>query len=689
MLGEAQPASSGSRSTISGKTFDNIYLAGKNGPQSIGKLKLADPGIGFQEAETKNLLTIPRAQIRKATWLRCSRDFELKIELDNGTIHKFDGFQRDSYDIVASQIKSSYGVTLEHRDLALRGYNWGKYEFQGNYMTFNVANKPAFEIPLADVAGATLSGKHEVSLELVNPIQRKDDGGGKPPRVREDMLVEVQFFIPGMVTASQVDDNLVDGKKLLRDKDSAPAVTANGKSREEGEINEEDEELVLGDDGEAITAASIFCETVKNRADVSVSQGDSIVGFTDLLCLTPRGRYEVDLYATFFRLRGKSHDYRILYSSIRRLFCLPKPDDLHYNFVIQLEPPLRQGQTRYPFLVFQMDRDEEVDATVKLDEATIEKQYEGRLKKEYDGPIFQVVGEVFKALTNIKVTIPGESFKSAQALSGLKCSLKANEAFLFPLEKSFISLPKPTTLILHSDITLITFGRVNASASSSTKTFEMRIATDSTEYTYSSIPREEYENLDAYCKSKKLKVTTDIGDGAPSYADEDDDDEDEVSDDSRGGRKRKRVPVDISGMADFDDEDESEDEDYVDKSEDDSDPDLEYDSDAGSQSESSEEEGDAEKSKKGKVKEGEKSKDNGKKAVKKDKDVSKEKKKASAKKSEEGPAKKKVKKEGDSKAGGDAKKTKAAASKKEKEVKDVKGDKIKSSEFVDSEDDDA
>ncbi|KAJ3118075.1 FACT complex subunit [Phlyctochytrium bullatum] len=662
----------GAPARIAGKTFDNIYLAGKNGPQSLGRLKMAEPGIGFQEAETKQLLTIPAGQIKKAHWLRCAREFELRIELNSGVAHKFDGFQRDSFDVVSHYMKSTYGIVLEQKEMSLRGYNWGKCEFQGNYMTFNVANKPAFEVPLADVAGATLSGKHEVSLELANPIQRKDgDTGSRSARVREDLMVEIQFYIPGMVTASQVDDTAADGKKLLRDKDAAP-VTANGKSREEGEINEEDEELVLGEDGEAISAAAIFCETVKNRADVSVYQGDSIVGFEDLLCLTPRGRYDFDFYAAFFRLRGKSNDFRILYSSVKKVFCLPKPDDLHFNFVIQLDPPLRQGQTRYPFLVFQFDRDVEVDAAVKLDDETLAKQFEGRLQKDYDGPIHLVISEVFKAFTNMKVITEG-AFKSAQGFSGLKCSLKANEAFLFPLDKFFVSLPKPTTLIPHSDISVITFGRVNAAASSSTKTFEIKISTDGADYTYSSIPREEYENLDEYCRSKKLKVTTEMGDGGPNYADEEDDDDD-ISDgsDEDGKRRRRassgRTAVDMA----LDDEDESEDEDYVDKSDgSETDPDLEFDSDAKTDSESEDED---EKPKKSKKKEKGPAKE------------SKKKEKKESSRPSSGGDKKRAKKEADEKPAKKAKKEESSSSKQKKE-KEKESDKIKSAEFVDSDDD--
>jgi len=37
-------------------------------------------------------------------------------------------------------------------------------------------------------------------------------------------------------------------------------------------------------------------------------------------------------------------------------------------FVVGLDPPIRQGQTRYPFLVFQFARDEEIDITLQIDE---------------------------------------------------------------------------------------------------------------------------------------------------------------------------------------------------------------------------------------------------------------------------------------------------------------------------------
>jgi structure-specific recognition protein 1 len=93
------------------------------------------------------------------------------------------------------------------------------------------------------------------------------------------------------------------------------------------------------------------------------------------------------MFPNYLRLRGKTYDYKVVYSSIIKLFLLPKPDDHHVLFVVSVgtliafltthstptckigvDPPLRQGQTRYPFLVMQFDKDEEIDVALSLDE---------------------------------------------------------------------------------------------------------------------------------------------------------------------------------------------------------------------------------------------------------------------------------------------------------------------------------
>jgi structure-specific recognition protein 1 len=116
---------------------------------------------------------------------------------------------------------------------------------------------------------------------------------------------------------------------------------------------------------------------------------------------------DIDLYPDFLRLRGKTYDYRVTYTQIQRLFLLPKPDDIHSQLVVNIDPPIRQGQTRYPYLVMQFAKDEIMELELSLDEETIQSKYEGNLKQKYDDPAYEVVSLLFRVLTQKKVITPG------------------------------------------------------------------------------------------------------------------------------------------------------------------------------------------------------------------------------------------------------------------------------------------
>ncbi|CAG8497795.1 3383_t:CDS:2 [Ambispora gerdemannii] len=59
---------------------------------------------------------------------------------------------------------------------------------------------------------------------------------------------------------------------------------------------------------------------------------------------------------------------------------------------VGLDPPLRQGQTRYPFLVLQLVKDMKVDMELNMDKETIKKNYNKKLEEKYeDKPLFEVV----------------------------------------------------------------------------------------------------------------------------------------------------------------------------------------------------------------------------------------------------------------------------------------------------------
>jgi structure-specific recognition protein 1 len=123
-----------------------------------------------------------------------------------------------------------------------------------------------------------------------------------------------------------------------------------------------------------------------------------------------RGRFDIDMYETSFRLRGKTYDYKIQFEAIKKFMFLPKPDELHIMICIGLDPPLRQGQTRYPFLVMQFKKDEEITLDLNVTDEQLENKYQGKLMARYEQPLFQVVTQVFRGLTGKKVNQPAKDF---------------------------------------------------------------------------------------------------------------------------------------------------------------------------------------------------------------------------------------------------------------------------------------
>ncbi|KAJ1344171.1 hypothetical protein BSLG_001311 [Batrachochytrium salamandrivorans] len=543
------------------KDFDSIFLGGTNGPQSVGRFKLSDVGLGWKSQTTGEIKTVPAADIRKLHWLRVARDYQLRVTRQDGSITMFDGFPKETYEYLASVAAQCYNTTLETIETSLKGHNWGEPDFQSGLLSFSVGKKTAFEIPLAQVSNTAVGGKNEVSIEFHPPVPSSSAEGSEHSRVKSkvDSLVEIRFFVPGNVTAAQVELDQ-NGRRMYKDKrEEFQGLSAdNGIAHEEGEISQQ---VLYDADGEVLTAAALFCDTVKQKADMDAVQSESIVIFSELLCITPRSRFVVEMHEAFFRLRGKSHDYKILYTAIKRFFLLPKPDDLHYMFIVKLDPPLRQGQTRYPYLVFQFGREEEIEIDLSIDEATISKKYGGALKKSYDGPVYEVVSEIFKGLSGVKVVTPSAQYQSANGQNGLRCSQKANEAILYPLDKSFLSIPKPPIFFSFSEIVAVTFSRVSAGSSTSTKTFEIKFSLNSgIEYSFSSISREEYGPLEEFCQTKRLPIRNELAEEAVTYHESDDDGE-------KGGKGQRRASSHMA--ADFGDQDdsESEDEDFVGASE--------------------------------------------------------------------------------------------------------------------------
>lgn len=158
-----------------------------------------------------------------------------------------------------------------------------------------MSNRAAFEIPLKNVANSNIAGKTEVSLEFALPTDAKDVQKAKAV----DELVEMRFYIPGTHTKEDSEDKGSDAE----------------------------------DDVE-VSAAQAFHDVIREKAEIGQVAGETLVSFDEVLVTTPRGRYDIDMFPTFLRLRGKTYDYKVLYTSIRRLFLLPKFDENHIQFIV-------------------------------------------------------------------------------------------------------------------------------------------------------------------------------------------------------------------------------------------------------------------------------------------------------------------------------------------------------------------
>lgn len=169
---------------------------------------------------------------------------------------------------MSKAFKIWYGINVENREHALRGWNWGKTDFTKAELSFNVQNRPAFEIPYSEISNTNLAGKNEVAVEFALSAAEADGANGQPAgstknRGRKaaagpDELVEMRFYIPGTVVK----------------KEKAEGV--------EGDEEENEEEV------EEQNAANLFYETLMDKAEIGDVAGDTFATFLDVLHLTPR-----------------------------------------------------------------------------------------------------------------------------------------------------------------------------------------------------------------------------------------------------------------------------------------------------------------------------------------------------------------------------------------------------------------
>ena len=169
-------------------------------------------------------------------------------------------------------------------------------------------------------------------------------------------------------------------------------------------------------------------------------------------------RYDIKMYPTFIHLHGKTFDYKIPTGTVMRLFLLPHKDQRQMFFCVNLDPPIKQGQTRYHYLVFSFMQEEDTELELPFTEEELKEKYEGKLEKEMRGPTFQLVSKVMKALVNRKITVPG-NFMGHSGTPAVSCSYKAASGFIYPLERGIMFVYKPPIFVKFEDVQSVNFAR--------------------------------------------------------------------------------------------------------------------------------------------------------------------------------------------------------------------------------------
>ena len=171
--------------------------------------------------------------------------------------------------------------------------------------------------------------------------------------------------------------------------------------KEEGKENEEEYE-----DKKVRDAVDIREEIYK--ISNSSNQGDAICVIPEVQMITPRGKINVHFLKQIFKITGPSHDYKIPYQHINKAIILPRQDGQHFAFVVGLTSPMRQGNTNYPFIVFQIKKGTDIKVNLNLPEKEEEraKLLKQPIESEIEAELHDVMVKLFNSIIGIKINMP-------------------------------------------------------------------------------------------------------------------------------------------------------------------------------------------------------------------------------------------------------------------------------------------
>lgn len=155
--------------------------------------------------------------------------------------------------------------------------------------------------------------------------------------------------------------------------------------------------------------AEILKEEINKISNSNNVLGETIAILKDVQMMYPRGKINIHFLKNTLKITGPSNDYKIPYNHINKAFLLPKHDGVSVAFVVGLTTPMRQGNTSYNFIVFQMKKEtnETVDITYPDDGSKTSKEIK-ELGYKLTGEVFSSMAKLFTMIIGIGVAIPGK-----------------------------------------------------------------------------------------------------------------------------------------------------------------------------------------------------------------------------------------------------------------------------------------
>lgn len=546
-------------------------------PTAIGWQPSAETRQQHHGAYTPKTIAMAATDVTEICWTAVTPTLaQVQLGLRGAGEHRFGGFPAREAARFAAFVRAHLPhVAFRAAEAALGGHNWGEVRFTRSAMAFAPAeerDRVAFEVPCAAISQCAL-----------------------PTGARSEVSIEFAADRPGSVAAA-----------AGRDAHQLVGMRLYVGSREEG-------------------AARALQRQLAERAQLGDLTGKGIAMLSGLQFLTPRGRYDMELFPTFLTLHGVSFDFRIHYAQITKLTALDRPssgaagvagfdsttssssgttsgagdesdnegeDDKsgdgknkdnngeskkrievprgasEYYFVVSLDTPLHQGQQLYTHLVLLVDNQREVRVRANLTPEAAERW--PRLAREMASTAFGLVSTLLGTVTARTITTPG-SFRTAEGARSIRCACRSNDGCLYPLEAALVFVPRPPCLLRYDDIHYIELERV----STLDRTFDITVVLRAagTKHRFTSLPRRDYEDFRNFMLKKNIRMERRDYDahGAlgsqPVRADDDDDGGGEMSDDDEDyaearARQRARAAAGGAGGAGGDEDDEDDDEDY-------------------------------------------------------------------------------------------------------------------------------